>query len=169
MNIRFRGAEVRYYDTRKDDGGVYCRIYFSARADKEVRGKMEWGVAKDENGKELVADPWPAVGENSGKLSGNLSASSMILTPKDSALSKFEINGLVINKVSDFTWTAENDSEGRRKSVRINFIVRSSAPDASAEIDAYFRALGDGLGELKIDYSKQDRLPGADAEQEEEE
>jgi hypothetical protein len=155
MNIRFRSASVRYYDTRKDDGGAYCRIYMTARADSEVRKKMGWGCVGE--GKELT-DPWPSDGERSGKLLGTLSANNFILTPKDTELRKHEID-VGCNKVSDFAFTVENDSNGNRKGVMISFVVRSSHPDASIKIDRYFRSIQDGLGDLKIDYIKQENLP----------
>lgn len=148
MNIRFRGAQVRYYDTRKDDGGAYCRIYMTARADREVRKKLAW----DE------AEAWPGEGVKQGKLSGILSATTLILTPNDKELQKFEIE-IGCNKVSDFTFGVEYDAEGNRKSLSIQFVVRSNHPDASQKIDRYFRNIQDALGELKVDYTKQEKLP----------
>jgi len=150
VNIRFRGAQVRYYDTRKDDGGAYTRIYMTARADKEVRKKMTWDEVGDE--------AWPGEGVKQGKLSGVLSATNLILTPNDKELSKFEIE-IGCNKVSDFSFSVEHDAEGNRKSLSIQFVVRSNHPDASQKIDLYFRNIQDALGELKVDYTKQEKLP----------
>lgn len=165
MNIRFRGATVRYYDTRKDDGGAYCRIYFSARADQEVRKKMGWGITQDPKKGDIVSDPWPSVGEQSGKLAGVLSSNTFILTPKDKELSKHEVE-IACHKVSDFAFKVETDSNGNTKGVTINFCVRSSSPEASVKIDRYFRNIQDALGELKIDYVKQETLPLEEAAEE---
>jgi hypothetical protein len=160
MNIRFRGAVIRYYDTRKDDGGAYTRIYMTARADKDVRKKMTW----DEAGE----DGWPGEGVKQGKLSGTLSATTLILTPNDKELSKHEIE-IGCNKVSDFSFSVEHDAEGNRKSLSIQFVVRSNHPDASVKVDRYFRNIQDALGELKVDYTKQEKLPLGDEEAVEEE
>ncbi len=150
MNIRFRGAQVRYYDTRKDDGGAYTRIYMTARADKDARKKMAWDDAGE--------DGWPGEGVKQGKLSGILSATNFILTPSDKELSKHEID-TGCNKISDFSFSVEHDAEGNRKSLSIQFVVRSNHPDASQKIDRYFRNIQDALGELKVDYTKQEKLP----------
>lgn len=150
MNIRFRGTQVRYYDTRKDDGGAYTRIYCTALSDKEIRKKMNW----DHTG----AEEWPGEGVKQGKLSGIISATNLILTPNDKELQNHEID-IGCNKVSDFSFAVEHDGEGNRKSLLISFVVRSQHPDASAKIDRYFRNIQDALGELKIDYIKQEKLP----------
>lgn len=168
MQIRFRGAQVRYYDTRKDDGGAYTRIYFSARADQEVRKKMKWGITQDDKDRDVICDPWPAEGEKSGKLSGTLSATSFILTPKDAELGKHEIE-VECSKVYDFSFSVEYDSDGNRKGLLIQFVVRSTAKESSVKIDRYFRNIQDALGELKVDYEKQDKLDlGANEEATEE-
>jgi hypothetical protein len=160
MNIKFTGAQVRFYDTRKDDGGAYTRIYMTARAGKDVRKKMAWDEAGDE--------AWPGEGVKQGKLSGMLSATTLILTPNDKELSKHEIE-IGCNKVSDFSFSVEHDAEGNRKSLSIQFVVRSNHPDASVKIDRYFRNIQDALGELKVDYTKQEKLPLGEDESEAEE
>jgi hypothetical protein len=150
MNIRFRGAVMRYYDTRSDDGGAYTRIYMTARADKDVRKKMTW----DESGDEA----WPGEGVKQGKLAGTLSSTTLIFTPNDKELAKHEIE-IGCNKVSDFSFSVETDSEGNRKSLSIQFVVRSNHPDASVKADRYFRNVQSAVGELKVDYTKQEKLP----------
>jgi hypothetical protein len=141
-SITFRGAHIRYYDGRLEEGGAFVRIHMTTDFSQPVMEEMDW------------EDPGSSV--MSAKLEGQLLATHLVLTPGDAKLRKEEVQ-FDISEVLDFNVASvkEGDSRGRE----LRFIVRSSAAGVAAIVEQYVRRVGDHQGALKVSYTKQEELP----------
>ena len=139
--ITFRGTRIRYIDIRRDEAGVFTRVHFSAQYSTPVQESMGW----DEIPESI----------SQCKLTGQLNASMMILTPHDPALAAYE-RQLSINEVSDFAVHRTQKDESTRTELR--FIARTPADGMVAIIEDYFRAVGDAEAALTVRYSEQAEL-----------
>lgn len=141
--ITFRGAHIRYFDGRQEEGGAFVRVHMTADLSTPVMESMEWD------------DPGPSVTE--AKLDGELHATHLILTPGDKMLRDREIQ-FDIRTVEDFKMVrvkAGEDSTRRE----LRFVARSSAPGVAAMIDDYIRIIGEHQGVCRVSYVKQEELP----------
>lgn len=139
-SITFRGAFVRYFDGRQEEGGAFVRIHMTADFSDVVINEMEW------------EDPGHSATDS--KLEGELMGSNFILTPGDKSLSQYEIQ-FGIRSVEDFKMVRVADGESKRRELR--FIVRSSAAGVAAMVDDYIRRVGDHQGALKVSYSREEQ------------
>lgn len=142
-NVTFRGAEIRYLDLRKDEAGVFARMHMTADFSKPVQEAMGW---KD------VPESIP-----SGKLSGALAATHMILTPNDKSLTKYEMQ-FDVSEVKDFSFTSETDDDGRITGRKIRFVVVSPSVGIEAHVGNWLRAVGGVSAACKVGYAKQETL-----------
>lgn len=139
-SITFRGAHVRYFDGRQEEGGAFVRIHMTAEFSDTVVDEMQW------------EDPGHSATDT--KLEGELMASNFILTPGDKALSQYEIQ-FGIRSVEDFKMVRVADGESKRRELR--FTIRSSAAGVAAMMDDYIRRVGDHQGSLKVSYAKEEQ------------
>lgn len=140
-SITFRGAHVRYFDGRQEEGGAFCRIHMTAEFTGPVMEAMDW------------TDPGGSVTD--AKLDGELHAINFILTPGDKQLKQYEMQ-FPIRSVEDFKVVTIEKDEVKRRELR--FVVRSSNEGVAAQVDNYIRRIGDHQGALKISYTAQSEL-----------
>lgn len=140
--ITFRGAFIRYFDGRQEEGGAFVRIHMTSEFSTPVMEAMEW------------TDPGTSVTD--AKLEGELHAINFVLTPGDKQLAAHEIQ-FDIRSVEDFKVVTvhEKESSSRRE---LRYVVRSSASDVAAKVDQYIRRVGDHQGALVVSYTKQEEL-----------
>jgi hypothetical protein len=140
--ITFRGARIRYFDGRQEEGGAFVRIHMTSEFSTPVMDAMDW------------TDPGTSVTD--AKLEGELHATNFVLTPGDKQLAGHEIQ-FDIRSVEDFkvVTVQEKESSSRRE---LRFVVRSSAEDVAAKVDQYLRRIGDHQGLLAVSYTKQEQL-----------
>ena len=146
--IGFRGAFVRYCDLRqKEEAGCFARIHFTSEMSKPVLEAMEW-------------DPIPDCFEST-KLTGELTARSLILTPNQKELRQHEIQ-MECSDISDFQLFRIQGEDGESTRTELRFIARVLEPGAIARIENYMRLVGTSTksaGALKITYTDQQNLP----------
>jgi hypothetical protein len=140
--ITFRGARIRYFDGRQEEGGAFVRIHMTSEFSTTVMEAMGW------------TDPGASVTD--AKLEGELHATNFVLTPGDKQLVGHEIQ-FDIRSVEDFKVVTvhEKESSSRRE---LRYVVRSSAEDVAAMVDSYIRRIGDHQGLLAVSYTKQQEL-----------
>jgi hypothetical protein len=153
-SIIFRGTFIRYFDVRqgKEGGDVFCRIHLSSTWNEQVRDNMNWEVIPD------------SITEC--KLTGELLASHMILTPGDKQLANDELQ-IDISSVEDFCLVALKD-EGELRGRELRFVIRTPK-EVEGFLGQYIRKVGRHEGALKISYVKQEAMnfeasAGSDAE-----
>ena len=144
----FRGASVRYSDTRMDESGVFSRIYMTAAFSDPVREEMGWGA--------------PPEGFTSAKLEGRLNATHIILTPNSKELRQHELQ-IDVNEISDFQFARVKNEGSESTSTEVRFVVRTAVDGAAALIEQYLRKIGKSEGQLRVNYEKQEELPGMEA------
>ncbi len=141
-SIIFRGAWIRYFDGRHDEGGAFIRIHMTSEFTQPVINNMGWD------------DPGHSV--SSANLEGEILATHLILTPGDDKLGGHQIQ-FDIKSIEDFKVVTVEKDEVRRRELR--FVVGSSSPDVAALVDNYIRRIGEHQGALKVSYTKQEELP----------
>lgn len=145
QKLIFRGALIRYVDLRQDDeAGLFRRIHFTADLSDTVCEAMEWGE--------------PSEGLTQGKLLGELTATHLILTPNSKQLRQHELQ-LDVNEVSDFQFFRVKGDDGESTRTELRFIARSVSKGAGALLENYMELIGKGMGQLRIAYEKQEKLP----------
>jgi hypothetical protein len=146
--IVFRGSFIRYADLRqKEEAGCFARIHFTSEMSKPVLEAMEW-------------EPIPDCFEST-KLTGELTARSLILTPNQKELRQHEIQ-MECSDISDFQLFRIQGEDGESTRTELRFIARVSEPGAIARIENYMRLVGTSTksaGALKITYTDQQNLP----------
>lgn len=140
-HVTFRGAKIRYYDGRHQEGGSFIRIHITTEFTQPVLEAMGW------------TDPGPSGSEVN--LIGEMVGTHLVLTPNEKNLRDQEIS-LDINEVSAFKLVTIEKNESKRRELR--FVVRSPSPEAAALVDGYVRKVGDFEAALKVSYSKQETL-----------
>ncbi len=147
-NITFRGAHIRYADLRqKEEAGCFARIHFTAEMSKPVLEAMEW-------------EPIPDCVEST-KLTGELTARNLVLTPNQKELRQHEIQ-MECSEISDFQLFRVQGEDGESTRTELRFIARVVEPGAIARIENYMRLVGTSVksgGALKITYTDQQSLP----------
>lgn len=142
--IHFRGAILRHFDVRRDEGGVFCRAHFTADYSAPVISAMGWEELPD--------------GITSAKLEGRLDCQNFILTPNGKELAKdYEID-LPASEASDFQFFRVQGDDGESTSMELRFIIRTTAQEAEMWLGKYMRSIGEGRGALKINHTKQEEL-----------
>ena len=146
--IVFRGSFIRYADLRqKEEAGCFARIHFTSEMSKPVLEAMEW-------------EPIPDCFEST-KLTGELTARSLILTPNQKELRQHEIQ-MECSDISDFQLFRIQGEDGESTRTELRFIARVLEPGAIARIENYMRLVGTSMksaGALKITYTDQQNLP----------
>lgn len=136
-----RGVFVRFIDLRYSEKShtVYTKINFTADFSDPVREELGWGE--------------PAEGCNSAKLEGELAASSFILTPNEHPMlaSEITISAKAAHKF-EFFWVKVKDSDSR--SAELRFQIVTTDDNAAALLQAYLKAMGQTVGQLKIEYTE---------------
>lgn len=142
-SMTFRGATLRYFDCRLQEGGAFTRIHASADFSDTIRESMGWPAISDEI--------------QSCKLSGKLAGEHFVLTPNDKALSQYQFQ-LPVGEVTDFevVHVAEEGKESTRTEVR--FKMRTSSNEAAARLYEYISKVGKTGASLKLKYSAQAEL-----------
>lgn len=140
-HVTFRGAKIRYYDGRHNEGGSFVRLHITAEFTQPVLEAMGW------------TDPGPSGYDV--KLTGELVGTHLVLTPNDKKLREREIS-LDINEVSAFKLVTIEKDEVKRRELR--FVIRTPSPEAVTLVDGYVRSVRDNEAALKISYSKQETL-----------
>ncbi len=144
-SILFRGAFLRHAVLQDDEeAGAFRRIHFTADFSDPVRQHMGWDDLPD--------------GLTSGKLSGELNGTHLVLTPNGKDLKRHELQ-ISCSQVNDFQVFRVKNDDGETTRTELRFIVRSNQPGAMALIEAYKEAIGRGVGVLKIAHEKQEDLP----------
>lgn len=153
-NITFRGTILKHFDLRqgKEGGDTFVRIHFSADYSEQVREKMDWERIPDS-----IMD---------AKLSGELLATHLVLTPGDKQLRNHELN-FDISNCEDFQVVPLKNDEGEVRGRELRFVVRTPS-EIEGFLGQHIRRVGRHAGALKISYSKQDDLPLEDAKPAEE-
>jgi hypothetical protein len=146
--IIFRAAFIRYADLRtKEEAGCFARIHFTSEMSRPVLEAMEW-------------EPIPDCFEST-KLTGELTARSLILTPNQKELRQHEIQ-MECSDISDFQLFRIQGEDGESTRTELRFIARVREPGAIARIENYMRLVGTSTksaGALKITYTDQQNLP----------
>jgi hypothetical protein len=137
----FRGAEIRYSDTRKDEGGVFVRIHMTADFTEVVREAMGWNVGTFSKGKLVPND---------------LCATHISLIPDEKSFRNHAID-LEITNMSDFEYFEVKDEDGN-VSHEVRFIVRTPVEGAETKVANYMRFAG-ASAQLRVNYQVQDPLP----------
>ena len=145
-SVVFNGAEIRYNDTRRDEGGVFNRIHIAFRPSEPVIQAMGW---------DQFPDNIP-----SGKLSGRLAGTHLILTPTDKGLKKHEMQ-FGVNEIRDFSFTSETNDDGDIISRTVRCTVVTGEKIASS-IEHWLSVVGEASAVAKIGYTVQQKLPGAE-------
>jgi hypothetical protein len=147
--IIFRGAYIRSLELRNGDDR-HARIQMTADWTEPVRQHMEWDDAPE--------------GFGACDLVGRLAASHIILTPNGKELKRHELQ-IAADDVNGFHLVPVKDGEGDVTRRELRFTVKTTQPDAAAQIEAYCQAIGRGAGQLKVSYVKQDELPLGDQQE----
>lgn len=138
----FRGVTLRYFDgRRKEESMPFVRLHLTADVSVPVFEEMQWAIGE---------------GVTSGKLSGRLSCSHLILTPNEKGLKQYELQ-LEIAEASDFDFVAPGaePEEGAAKQTKLRFIVRSNQADAAARVEAFWRGVGASDSQLRLSYQRE--------------
>jgi len=94
--------------------------------------------------------------EKSTALEGELHATSMLLTPKDKELAKFELD-LEIDAVKAFKQTRKEIDGSRGKGHRhdLTFEISFSAPEVAAKLEFFMLNCGGAKCSCKVSYNQQ--------------
>ena len=145
--ITFRGAHVRFADLRqREEAGIFARIHFTSDLSTPVIEAMDW-------------QPIPDCVEAT-KLTGNLTARNLVLTPNQKELRQHEIQ-MECSEVSDFQLFRIQGEDGDSKRTELRFLARIIEPGAIARVENYMRLVGTSKksdGALKITYDDQQKL-----------
>lgn len=142
-SVVFNGAEIRYNDTRHDEGGVFNRIHIVFDPSRPVQEALGW---------EDLPDSIP-----SGKLTGRIPATNVIFTPTDKQLQNQEMQ-FPVNEVRDFSFTSKHDKEGKIISRSIAAVVVTQQK-VSALIENWLATVGEASAVCKVGYAVQEKLP----------
>lgn len=135
--------------SRSHKGGV---ADFASSLNNRVCSVMGWTIGAGNTGVDLE---------------GELHASSMILTPKESGLAKHKLE-LDIQSVSGFE-AVRFEAEGKKgKGFRyeIHFKIKFASKDACRDLERYMLTMGEGKGTLQVSYVKQTEMELTDEKQE---
>lgn len=144
----FRGVIVRGCQFGGSSKGT-VNIDFSADMTTPVCRAMGWGVD---------GQPFPAPGETSGKLAGEILAKSCELVPN--GLLKDQTLDLANVMISKFEYSVTRAVEGKPGVITLFFSGRTAQKGAAGAVEEYFGNVGDAVGALKIEYDSQETLPG---------
>jgi hypothetical protein len=137
-NIIFDGATIRSADLRHDKTGVYCRLRMMAALSQAASDAMEWTAL-------------PAFVDET-KLTGHLTARSLVLTPNATGLQVHELK-MEGNEMSDFRLYRVKQYGEIQKEL-LHFLVRVNEPGAIACAEAYLRLVGKEQGALRVHYAR---------------
>jgi hypothetical protein len=147
MQLNFTQVILRKIERDAESG----KLHFSASLTAKVIEAMGWGDLPE--------------GATGAKMEGELSGGNLLLSPKEDGI-RAEID-VAYATVGHFEIirleTPNSRGKGRRNELR--FIVRFGGSDVAAKAEAWFQKMGDGAGVMKINYSKQETLPGTEVEQ----
>lgn len=146
-SVVLNGVEIRYNDTRRDEGGVFNRIHIVFKPSQPVQEAMGW---------DDLPDSIP-----SGKLTGLMTATHVILTPTDKKLKQHELQ-FAVNEIRDFGFTSKADDEGNIVERTIKATVVTNEKIA-ALVENWLAVVGEASAVAKVGYTVQERLPGTDS------
>ena len=144
MNITFAGCIISTGSFTNDGGSVSRLIHVKANPTKAVRSAMKWEELPD------CADM--------AKLSGELTATNLVLSPNDDKLLKYEVE-CECTQVSDFTLHRVQDRDGGSRKLELRFRLKITERAALAKLEAYCGKVGEAPASLKIGYKSQEELP----------
>ncbi len=142
-SLTFRGAFIRYFDCRLQEGGAFTRIHASADLSDPIREAMDWPQIADEI--------------ESCKLSGSLAAEHFVMTPTDKALKSHEFQ-LPVGEVTDFEVARVKEDDGESVRTELRFKMRSASGSAAALLFEYLSTVGKAPAAMKLRYSEQGSL-----------
>lgn len=149
----FRGAYIRFGDQRFDaDNGIpFYRIHFTSDFSEPVMEEMSWS---------------PSVGVISGKLTGEIPATKLVLVPNGTDMKKFGIE-LEAQEVVDFQFFRMLNGDGDIESTELRFTAITKQKGAARKIEDYLNTVGQGVAQLKVgvDVSAQEDLPLAEKQE----
>jgi hypothetical protein len=143
-SVTFRGAEIRYLDLRQDEAGVFSRIHMTADLSEPLMEAMGWAKVPDSI--------------STGKLSGAMAATHMILTPNDKEFAKHEMQ-FNVSEIKDFTFTCEKNDEGRVTGRSVRFVVVSADNGLPVLVENWLRQVGGVSAAAKVGYAVQENIP----------
>jgi hypothetical protein len=142
--MTFRGVELRHFDVRRDEAGVFTRAYLTADYSKPTMDEMGW--------RDLPGSV------NQAKLAGRVNARSFTMTPNDKEMQKQEIR-LSALELSDFAYHhQEPGADGESGKTEIRFILRTGDVEADFRLGAWMRKVGGAIAVLEVDHEEQGQL-----------
>lgn len=179
--MTFRGAYIRHYDGRHEEGGQFIRLHLTADFSEPVRKSMGWDLSDLEELPGLVklAEEFPddyrrimmALPQNvtQGKLVGDLAATSIEMIPNGAEL-KTHAMTLDCTSISDFNFFRVKQDNGTSE-LELRFTALIRHPGSASKLEGYIEAIGSSPAQLKVGYTKQAELDldGAEATEDDEE
>ena len=137
----FRGASVRYFDTRMSQGGesVFVRVHVGADFTDVVRSAMEWQELPD--------------AFTEGKLSGEMVAQKISMKGEKGLGIAFEMAAKSLSSFSVVTVKEENSSHRE-----LRFVIVTDEAGAFSTMGNFIVAAGKAKCQLTVHYSEQATL-----------
>jgi hypothetical protein len=150
--ILFRGAVLRYFDVRQSPKGegMWVNIHMSSDFSEPLRAAMEW---------EDLPESY-----HGGDLDGELAGVEMMLVPNGKEMKQHALK-LGIRYVTDFK-VVELKQKDEDPVRQLQFKISTNSAKAHVYLGNYLKAVGRGVGQLKISYSEQQELAPAEDRQE---
>lgn len=142
-SVVFNGVEIRYNDTRRDEGGVFNRVHIAFNPSDPVMEALGW---------EDLPDSIP-----SGKLTGRLAGTHIIFTPTDKGLKRHEMQ-FGVQEIRDFGFTSETDDEGEIVARTIKATILTNEKVA-ALVENWLCIVGHASAIAKVGFTVQEKLP----------
>lgn len=141
----FRGAIVRFVDARYDEKSKmrYARINLTSDYSDPVREAMEWGETPE--------------GFTSAKLTGEITATHLILTPNGRELKQYEVQ-LSAKELGGFGLFRVKNQDGEGTHLELRFQIVSADPDAGPKLWEYVGQIGRGVAQLRVNFEAQSEM-----------
>ena len=154
-SITFTGCFVRTVTLALDESAKKVRINCTANLTDKVRAVMGWGKPPhlQKDGEERsIEDAAQQI-----DLDGELHATNLSFRPSNAELRGVQFD-LDIHSVSHFQLVTVNDGESKSHR-ELRFQILTSATGAATKLETYTDVVGQGKGELRVSYTKQEDLP----------
>lgn len=137
----FRGASVRYFDTRMSQGGeaVFVRIHVSADFTELVRTAMEWQELPDSF--------------TEGKLSGEIAAHQISMKGSKGLGLSFE---MAVKSIADFKVVTIKEENSSHRELR--FVIVTDEHGAYTTVGNFVETAGKATCQLTVHYSEQAQI-----------
>jgi hypothetical protein len=146
MQLIFNQAVLRKLERDAESG----KLHFSAALTARVAQAMSWGELPE--------------GATGAKMEGELVGGNFVLTPKEAGITmQMDCSFSTIGHFEIIRMETEN-SRGKGHRNELRFIVRFGGMDVAAKAEAWLVKAGEAKSELRVNYSKQETLPGVEAE-----